>query len=619
MTAGLTLTPVETERASMRVVLKLHDQCVGLQYPPSLQADLDVLLSTVRRDDTRSPTQLITVREQGGGRFLISGGGAPAADLGHADVLGFLVERIVQALIVDLASAPALHAGAVTWQDKAILIAGASGAGKSSLVAWLVEQGCSYVTDEICLVGDEACVVGLPRALVIKKHGFTNVEKFNCLKAAARVPVGADIALALGPAESNVDTALCCGLIVLPQFKSGSALEIRSLSPGEAAFRLMACNLNARNLADGGVRTISALSRAAPCITLQYGDFNQLDGVLDVLAKLLIDKPLDAAAGHRLLDAFARPTVADRTAASTYPIQAATPRKPARKLTIGMATYDDYDGVYFSLQALRLYHPEVVEDVEFLVVDNHPDGICAAALKKLEEKIPNYRYVPHVAETGTASPRNRVFEEAGGPFVLCMDSHVLFEAGSLKRLLSYLEANPDTHDLLQGPLVYDDLQSSATHFHPGWRKGMYGYWHKDNQPSDLGAPPFEVPMQGLGVFACRRAAWPGFNPRFRGFGGEEGYIHEKFRRAGGRVLCLPFLRWLHRFDRPLGVPYQNTWEDRIRNYMIGFNEVGLPTTELEEHFRGLLGAAADAIFGGLAEELEDQANRPVSSPSPNSP
>jgi hypothetical protein len=26
-------------------------------------------------------------------------------------------------------------------------------------------------------------------------------------------------------------------------------------------------------------------------------------------------------------------------------------------LTIGMATYDDYDGVYFTLQSLRMYHP----------------------------------------------------------------------------------------------------------------------------------------------------------------------------------------------------------------------------------------------------------------------
>ncbi len=38
------------------------------------------------------------------------------------------------------------------------------------------------------------------------------------------------------------------------------------------------------------------------------------------------------------------------------------------ELTVGMATYRDFDGVYFTIQALRLYHD--MEGVEILVVDN---------------------------------------------------------------------------------------------------------------------------------------------------------------------------------------------------------------------------------------------------------
>jgi hypothetical protein len=82
-------------------------------------------------------------------------------------------------------------------------------------------------------------------------------------------------------------------------------------------------------------------------------------------------------------------------------------------------------------------------------------------------------------------------------------------------------------------------------------------------------------MQGLGAFSCRTDAWPGFHPGFRGFGGEEGYLHEKFRRAGGRCLCLPWLRWMHRFGRPRGVPYPLTIEDKLRNYVLGHTELGL--------------------------------------------
>ncbi len=171
--------------------------------------------------------------------------------------------------------------------------------------------------------------------------------------------------------------------------------------------------------------------------------------------------------------------------------------------------------------------------------------------------------------------RDFIFEEAAGTFVLCMDCHVLFPAGTLKRLFDYFEVHPDTNDLLQGPLVFDNLQRLGTHFEPVWSEGMFGRWGLDERGQNPDGEPFDIPMQGLGVFACRRLAWPGFNKRFRGFGGEEGYIHEKFRQAGGRTLCLPFFRWLHRFGRPLGIPYRNNWEDRFHNYFVGFREIGL--------------------------------------------
>ena len=90
----------------------------------------------------------------------------------------------------------------------------------------------------------------------------------------------------------------------------------------------------------------------------------------------------------------------------------------------------------------------------------------------------------------------------------------------------------------------------------------------------------------MGLFSCRKSSWLGFNKEFRGFGGEEGYIHEKYRKNGKKALCLPFLRWLHRFGRPSGVPYTNDLKDRFRNYMIGFVELGLDTTELKNHFSG---------------------------------
>ena len=277
----------------------------------------------------------------------------------------------------------------------------------------------------------------------------------------------------------------------------------------------------------------------------------------------------------------------------------------SKTLTIGMATYDDYDGVYFTVQAIRLFHPEIAGDIEIVVVDNHPDGPCAADLKALENWVSAYRYVPCVQPQGTAV-RDVVFREAAGEFVLCVDCHVMFAPGSLRKLLDYFEAHPETPDLLQGPLVYDDLRTFSTHMELTWSDGMYGVWGTDPRAADPDAPPFEIELQGLGVFACRKSAWPGLNPRLRGFGGEEGYIHEKFRRGGGRVLCLPFLRWIHRFARPLGVPYANTWEDRIRNYLIIADELGMDPTPAVQHFRLHLGQVnADRIVAAVRSEMRN--------------
>ena len=256
-----------------------------------------------------------------------------------------------------------------------------------------------------------------------------------------------------------------------------------------------------------------------------------------------------------------------------------------------MATYDDYDGVYFTVQAIRLYHPEVTRHTEIVVLDNNPDGPAAPLLRDLESWIEGYRYVPDTSIKGT-SARGLIFEKARAPYVLVLDCHVLCAPGSIRRLIDYFHGHPDSPDLLQGPMLSDDLASVSTHFAPSWGDGMYGQWGTDERGEDPDGPPFEIPMQGLGLFACRREAWPGFSPAFRGFGGEEGYIHEKFRQAEGRVLCLPFLRWTHRFGRPGGVPYTNTLEDRLRNYLLGWTELGLDTSPVDAHFRELMGTEA---------------------------
>lgn len=542
---------------------------------------------------------------------------ATGLDLG--DALAVLWERVSFLLVDDLRDAIVLHAAALCQNDGLLLIPGRSGSGKTRLSLWYRALGFDLGTDEIVSISAEPGKVdgitisgALLRPLILK----SSADLTDLLRV-AEVPLAQcdssfGSILKLQNGNPWPERTFRHSLIIFPQFSAGMPLSLTALTPGEACVHLLANCLNVRNLTRGGLSLAASIARRASAILLRYGETAQLERTMDVLTRQLLATRPNAEDLKDLCEAFTARVVAqnsDGTVAQTVNVAPKRVIPPPsverfpRRLTIGMATYDDYDGVYFTIQSMRFANPELKDAIEFIVIDNNPGGPCSKALSDIGKSIDAYRYIPRGEWSGTAI-RNAVFEEAGSPFVLCIDSHVLISPGALLKLIEYFEADRECRDLLHGPMIYDDLRNIATHMDPQWRGGMYGTWGEDLRGSDPTATAFEIPMHGLGLFACRRTAWPGFHPKFRGFGGEEGYIHEKIRQQGGRILCLPFLRWLHRFDRPLGVPYLNRWEDRIRNYLIGFNELGMDTTEMEAHFAELLGAQASArIFAEMKAEL----------------
>lgn len=260
-------------------------------------------------------------------------------------------------------------------------------------------------------------------------------------------------------------------------------------------------------------------------------------------------------------------------------------------LSIGMSTYDDFDGVYFSVQSLRMYH-KILNNInyEIIVIDNNPEGPHGKTVKEFINGWTSGkgRYIPYKEKTSTAV-RNEIFKNSDAQYTISIDCHVLLQPGAIDALLQYYGKNEDCKDIVQGPMIYDDLKNFSTEFTPVWRDHMYGIWGTNQEALNKGEP-FDIPMMGLGMFSCETKNWLGFNPFFRGFGGEEGYIHEKFRRNGGRSICLPKAGWVHRFARPNGVKYRLVLEDRIWNYYVGWLEITKDpydpmVTSITNHFK----------------------------------
>jgi hypothetical protein len=243
-------------------------------------------------------------------------------------------------------------------------------------------------------------------------------------------------------------------------------------------------------------------------------------------------------------------------------------------LTIGMATYDDFDGVFFTTQSLRMHHDICgSSDVEFIILDNNPSSSHGNEVQKFTNNAfgNKCKYIPKSDKCSSFNKYN-IVNYSSGKYILILDCHILLVKDALKHLLDYYESNQDCKDLVQGPLVYDDLSNYATEFDDKWSGDMYGVWHTNKAAHDTGEP-FEIKMQGMGLCSFEKKNWPGISPHFKGFGAEEGYIAEKFRRNGGKNICIPQLKWMHRFGRPNGVKYPLILEDRVWNYFVGWLEI----------------------------------------------
>lgn len=269
-----------------------------------------------------------------------------------------------------------------------------------------------------------------------------------------------------------------------------------------------------------------------------------------------------------------------------------------------MATYDDFHGTYFTIQSLRLYHPLCsTNNVEFIVLDNNPEGKHSKSLKDFINGWVGSqgKYIPYT-EKASSFNKYEIVKHASGQYVLILDCHVLLVPNSLDHLMNYFNSHPDCKDLIQGPLLYDDLKNLSTEFAPVWRDSMYGTWHT-NQPAYNLAQPFEISLQGMGMCAFEKSNWPGISPHFRGFGAEEGYVAEKFRRNGGKNICIPELKWVHRFGRPEGVPFPLKLEDRVFNYFVGWLEITKDVNH--EMIKGIYEHFKDKVPNRIDQLLEE--------------
>ncbi len=125
-----------------------------------------------------------------------------------------------------------VHAGAVAWGDRAILLPGRSQSGKTRLVAALVAAGAAYLSDEFAPLDGDGRVHPFPKPLTIRREGACDLDARRC---SAEELGGRN---ACGP--------LPVGLVALAEFRDGASWRPARLSRGLGVLELLAHTVPAR-------------------------------------------------------------------------------------------------------------------------------------------------------------------------------------------------------------------------------------------------------------------------------------------------------------------------------------------------------------------------------------
>lgn len=180
-----------------------------------------------------------------------------------------------------------VHAGAVASGGVAVVFPGPSGAGKTTLVAGLVQAGMGYLSDEaVAFDGDPPLAYPYPKPLSIKAgahqvlphlepHGPPSTERY--FGAEWHVPVSSIRANALvGPCRPT--------LVIAPRYRSGASTTLLPMTPMESMLLLAGNAFNLRLHGQRGLSQLGKVVRHAACHQLVFDD---LHGACDAVLHLL--------------------------------------------------------------------------------------------------------------------------------------------------------------------------------------------------------------------------------------------------------------------------------------------------------------------------------------------
>jgi hypothetical protein len=161
---------------------RLFEHILYLYAPPGPLAALESLLAALRSDpagrkEHGCPEIGIDIVAHGD-RWDIAVGGQLSATCDMASIVAQVERLLVQRVVAATPHLLTLHGAALQRDDRPLLLAGPSGAGKTTLSLALARAGWSFGSDEIVLLGRDQKLRALPLPPCVKASSFPLIESW---------------------------------------------------------------------------------------------------------------------------------------------------------------------------------------------------------------------------------------------------------------------------------------------------------------------------------------------------------------------------------------------------------------------------------------------------------
>lgn len=215
----------------MRIAATAYGRRVALDVAP---VDLDVVRALLpwwwRDDDPEADVDaLLAVPDASSARDVVA-----ALEL---EVAEHAVDRVF------------VHAAVVARGDRALLLPGASFAGKSTLTAALLDTGLRYLSDEYAVLDAAGSVYAYPRLLTIRTDAGRNRRLVD-----------------------HDDGPLQVAAVALLQYATGADYEVTPVTPGDAVLGVLANTVCASTRPAEALQAVTAAVSGATAVTGHRGE-----------------------------------------------------------------------------------------------------------------------------------------------------------------------------------------------------------------------------------------------------------------------------------------------------------------------------------------------------------